>query len=343
MHKINVGLYHKRICSLIFHENVAIRCCSNVVSEEARRQNELFALEKKRQTELVGRIEKIEVQYEGVPKNATLIMNKNISTPYDCAKHLGEMLKDRSAVALINGETLWHMHKPIPDNCKLELLHCNMVQPAAVNKVFWRTCSFLLGALVNNAFKDKIDVQLHSFPIPNVKSGSFVYDVQLSLADWQPTQSELRSLSLQLIRFCQQNHRIQSIEVDEEFALLMFRNNRHKTQQIPDIASNNSGKVTLFKAGTHVDISKGPMMANTNQLGRTTISNVIKLSNATVDGYETAPLYRFQGVALPRSIILNHFAYNLLEERAKRLNPARIPTSQEITHEDHSFVASLSA
>lgn len=80
---------------------------------------------------------------------------------------LGETFVNRSVVALLNGTTLWHMHKPIPDSCKLELLHFNIAQPALVNKAFWRTCSFLLGALANNSFKDKVNITLHSFPSPN--------------------------------------------------------------------------------------------------------------------------------------------------------------------------------
>lgn len=54
--------------------------------EATERRNHLFSLEKKRQLENVGRIEKIEVNYKGVPKDCTLIMNKDISTPYDCAR-----------------------------------------------------------------------------------------------------------------------------------------------------------------------------------------------------------------------------------------------------------------
>lgn len=54
--------------------------------EECKRQNDLFKQEQKNQKESVGRIEKIEVKYEGPPGNEVLMMNKNISTPYDCAK-----------------------------------------------------------------------------------------------------------------------------------------------------------------------------------------------------------------------------------------------------------------
>lgn len=76
------------------------------------------------------------------------------------------MMANKAAVALLNGDTLWHMHKPIPDSCKLELLHFTIEQPALVNKAFWRTCSFILGAVASNAFKDNVNLQLHSFPSP---------------------------------------------------------------------------------------------------------------------------------------------------------------------------------
>lgn len=58
----------------------------STISEESRRQCELFDKELRRQREDVGRIEKIDVHYEGPPENCVLTMNKNLSTPFDCAK-----------------------------------------------------------------------------------------------------------------------------------------------------------------------------------------------------------------------------------------------------------------
>ncbi|CAG9863096.1 unnamed protein product [Phyllotreta striolata] len=311
------------------------------LSSEIERQNEIFTNEKSRQRQAVGRIEKISINYEGPQpeSNEVLIMNKNISTPFDCARHLGDTVSNMSVVALLNGETLWHMHKPIPDTCKLQFLHYQSPNPVLVNKTFWRSCSFLMGAVVSQAFKDNIKLHLHSFPSPNVKSGSFVYDVQLELEDWKPTASELKVLSLEMIKFCQKELPIEHLDVSKDVAFEIFKENPHKTKQIPDIAENNDDKVTLFRAGTHIDISKGPMIPNTNHMGRITIANVIKLNTDIPDGH----IYRFQGVALPRSLILNHFAYGLLEDRAKLLNPARIPGSQVVDNEDNSFVASMTA
>ncbi|KAJ8970054.1 hypothetical protein NQ317_012029 [Molorchus minor] len=320
----------------LFNESIIFyfRRHINNSCEESKRIYELFVAEQKRQKEAVGRIEKIDVFYEGPPENVKLVMNKNLSTPYDCAKHLGSTVLNRAVVGLLNHETLWHMHRPLPDSCTLELLHYHLPNPASVNKSFWRSCSFILGAVILNAFKDNVRVNLHSFPSPNVKTGSFVYDVQLSLDDWKPTTSELKVLSIEMIKFCQQEHHIKCLNVEKELALDIFSTNPHKTQQIPDIAAHNSDKITLFKVGTHIDISRGPMVPNTSHLGRVTVTNVIKL-DTDIPG---DPIYRFQGVALPKAIVLNHFSYSLLEERARNLNSGRIPGVQEVDTEDSSLV-----
>lgn len=148
-----------------------------------------------------------------------------------------------------------------------------------------------------------------------VKSGSFIYDVQLSLDDWKPTSSELKALSLEMIKFCLNDYKIECLTVSKNLALSIFKANPHKTQQIPSIAEHNSNRVTLYRVNNHIDISKGPMIPNTSHLGRITIANVIKLNSDFFGG----PIYRFQGVALPKPIVLNHFVYNIIEERAKTL------------------------
>jgi len=75
---------------------VARRCISLSKDTEPRNniiayQNNMFDNELKRQKEAVGRIEKIVVKYNGVPESVTLSMNKEISTPYHCAKRMVNM------------------------------------------------------------------------------------------------------------------------------------------------------------------------------------------------------------------------------------------------------------
>lgn len=58
----------------------------SVASKSTAKASELFTDEQRRQRENVGRIEKIEVRYLGLPHDTTLVMNRELSTPYDCAR-----------------------------------------------------------------------------------------------------------------------------------------------------------------------------------------------------------------------------------------------------------------
>lgn len=61
-------------------------------------------------------------------------MNKGISTPYNCAQHLTEGHCNRSALALIDGNIPWDMHRPLQESCTLQLLNFIVADPHIVNK-----------------------------------------------------------------------------------------------------------------------------------------------------------------------------------------------------------------
>lgn len=115
-------------------------------------RSDLFSKEKKRQISELGRIEKIEVTLKTPTQDVVLMMNKDVSTPYDCAKHVNETLTKESALALVNKQ-VHDMQRPLTQDC--ELLLYSMKEPIipAVNTVFWRSCSFVLGAVAEEAFK----------------------------------------------------------------------------------------------------------------------------------------------------------------------------------------------
>ncbi|XP_030571085.1 39S ribosomal protein L39, mitochondrial [Drosophila novamexicana] len=300
------------------------QCRSNAnfsASASVGQRNELFNQEQRRQRDAVGRIEKIEVRYLGLPEDVTLVMNSNISTPFNCAQHLSEGHCKRSALALVDGSVPWDMHRPLQESCTLQLLNFNVSEPHVVNKAFWRTCSFMLGAALQRAFRQEANLQLHSFPGPNIKSGSFVHDIVLGVQNWVPTKAEMRAISAEMVKLAAQDLRIERLEVDQELAKEMFKDSRYKSEQLPSIAQQNQSRVTLYRLGEHIDISRGPMVASTRFLGKCTVSAAHKLAN---EGPSSA-FYRIQGVALPIGFALNHLAYGLLEQRAQKLNSARMP------------------
>jgi large subunit ribosomal protein L39 len=299
-------------------------------NEAARnKRTQMFNKEKARQLSTVPRLEKIEVEYIGQPENARLILNKNLSTPHDVAKHLSSVLIDRSAVALVNGD-LWDMRRPFESDCTVELLHFHMENPFHVNKAFWRTCSFLLGSVLETVFKGEHFVELHSFPAPNVSSGSFVHDVDLKIPHWQPRKEELQVFSAALHRMAESCLPIERLEVEADLAKEMFEDNSYKTKQIPSIAasSKSGNSVTLYKVGDHVDMSKGPMVGDSSFLGRRcTIAAAHEIPHPDGSG----SLYRFQGVALPKNMFLNHFSFGILERRAAQLNRTNL---QQLSQKD---------
>ncbi|XP_060828905.1 large ribosomal subunit protein mL39 [Bombus pascuorum] len=319
----------QRCKNLCLTSNIQSRYNSILSKVEAKqRRNLLFEEEKKRQRSTVGRIEKIEVKYQSPVEDITLIMNKNISTPTDCAKHISEGVSKVSALAMVDGLP-WDMNRPLLENCELKFLNLLSPENKIVNSAFWRTCSFILGAVVDMAFKPEITAHLHSFPIPVIKSGSFIYDVYVDLVDWKPTGQEMCALSAQYVKLINKELPIDRIEITESLALDMFKDNPIKISQIPEIASSNNNKITLYRIGDHIDISKGPMIGNSSLIGRCTIAAVHKVS-------EMENLYRFQGVALPKGVLLNQYAYGILENRARKLNTATWSFLSEENNEKES-------
>ncbi|XP_025101936.1 39S ribosomal protein L39, mitochondrial-like [Pomacea canaliculata] len=291
-------------------------------SDVRQKRSALFEEEKKRQFSLVTRIEKIEVQYKGTPEDTTLVMNKGLSTPFNCAMHIQELLTSRTALALVDGEP-WDMHRPLNKSCQLQFLHFQDEDPTIANNAFWRTCSFTLGYVLENAFKDQYYIELCSFPKPNVKSGSFIYDADLKFDNWKPSKTELNCLSRIGAKLYHSDLQFERLDIDASLAAKIFEDNRFKSAQIPAIAakSESGSKVTVYRMGDHVDITAGPLISSTSLIGRFTVTAIHDIESPTL-----GPLKRVQGVALPTQLKMHYWTYdNILVSRGAKLNHAPFP------------------
>lgn len=81
---------------------------------------------------------------------------------------------DRSALAKVN-DHLWDMNRPLEEDSVVKLLSFFDEDPFHVNRAFWRSCSFMLGAAIESVFREDIFVELHSFPAPNGKT-AFIFE-----------------------------------------------------------------------------------------------------------------------------------------------------------------------
>lgn len=215
------------------------------------------------------------------------------------------------------------MHRPLEGSCTLQLLNFRMNDPTVVNQVFWRSCSFLLGAVMQRTFKESAGLFLHSFPKPSIKSGSFVHDIALNDPSWTPTEHDLHTLGIEMVKLSSENLKIERLDVSHEIALEMFRDNPFKREQLPSISNQNNGIVTLYRVGEHIDISGGPMMASSGFVERIKIASTHKVSTPE----DSCHLYRVQGVALPKTFRIGAFAFSILVDRAKKLVSSIIPQS----------------
>lgn len=209
------------------------------------------------------------------------------------------------------------MHSPFPDSCTLQLLNFKVTDPTSVNKIFWRSCSFVLGAVLSKTFKPEAGLHLYKFPPAVVKSGSFVHEIALNEPCWEPSNSDLHTLGVALHKIAAQDVKIERLEVPLELALDIFEKNPFKLEQLPGIAAKTSDRtVSLYRVDDHIDISVGPMMASTRFIGMSKIVASHKVSSES----DKVNRYQVQGVALPVGFSMSSFAFNnILVPRARKL------------------------
>lgn len=104
----------------------------------------------------------------------------------------------------------------------------------------------MLGAALKEVVRDEGELQLHSFPSPNVKSGSFVHDISLGLKSWSPTKEELRAISGEMVKLASKKLPIERLEVYHDLALEMFKYDPYKREQLPSISRSGTFRKLPF-------------------------------------------------------------------------------------------------
>ncbi|XP_035171411.1 39S ribosomal protein L39, mitochondrial [Oxyura jamaicensis] len=297
---------------------ISTPAASRLTSEEIiQMRNELFTKEKERQLSLYPRIEKIEVKYTGKSHpGSLLIMNKALSTPYNCAMHLSEWHCKKSVLALVDGE-VWDMYRPLTKSCEIQFLTFKDEDPEEVNKAYWRSCAMIMACVLKRAFKDEYSVNLVKAPEVPVISGAFCYDVILDnrLNDWQPTKDNFNSLTKDASKLIYKDLPFETLQVEAKVAREMFQHNKYKMEMIEQKASRNmEGIVTLHRFGDFVDVSEGPLIPRTSFCFQYEITAAHNLQTN-----QSELIRRFQGVSLPVHLRAHHTVWHKLLERSKWL------------------------
>nr|XP_021533734.1 39S ribosomal protein L39, mitochondrial [Neomonachus schauinslandi] len=280
-------------------------------------QNDLFNKEKNRQLSLTPRTEKIEVKHVGKTDPGTIfVMNKNISTPYNCALHLSEWYCRKSILALVDGQP-WDMYKPLTKSCEIEFLTFKDRDPGEVNKAYWRSCAMMMGCVIERAFKDEYVVSLVRAPEVPVICGAFCYDVVLDkrLDEWMPTKENLRSLTKDAHTLIYKDLPFETLEVEAKVALEIFQHNKYKTDFIEEKASQNPERIVkLHRFGDFIDVSEGPLIPRTSICFQYEVSAVHNLQATPL-----SLVRRFQGLSLPVHLRAHFTIWDKLLGRSRKM------------------------
>ncbi|CAL1598167.1 unnamed protein product [Knipowitschia caucasica] len=280
-------------------------------------RNAVFSREQSRQRALFPRVEKLEVSLQGPGVEGTLlVMNRGTSTPLSCARHLTEYHVESSVLALVDGE-LWPLHKPLTDNCTLSLLTFKDKDPTAVNEAYWRSCSALLGQVLETAFKEDLRVELLPSVQTPVSSGAFCCDVVLDpqLDSWTASEESLRSLTRAAQLLIQQNLPLEPLDVLPAVALEVFSHSKCKQEEVEKMAAESPrGIVQLYRCGDHVLLSSGPLVARTSLCSQYEVTALHSLGHGPWGLHR-----RLQGLSLPTQLQAHHTVWRKLRKRAEKL------------------------
>ncbi|XP_034533294.1 39S ribosomal protein L39, mitochondrial-like isoform X1 [Notolabrus celidotus] len=316
----------RSVCRVLQRRFASAAAAVRPPAAEVRSQrNAVFSREQARQRALYPRVEKIEVTMLGPGLDGTLlVMNRGMSTPFSCARHLTEHHVTNSVMALVDGEP-WPLHQPLTESCSLTLLTFKDSDPTLVNQAYWQSCAALLGQVLETAFKDDFTVELLSPPEVPVTSGAFCCDAVLDpqLDSWTPSEESLRSLTRGALQLIHQDLAWEPLVVTPSVALEVFSHSRCKQEQVDQKAADSPrGSVMLYRCGDHVLLSGGPLVARTGLCSQYEVTAVHSLGQGPWGLHR-----RVQGLSLPLQMQAHHTVWRKLRQRAEKL--VEVPKTEE--------------
>jgi threonyl-tRNA synthetase len=223
-------------------------------------------------------------------------------------------------VALLDGNEVWDLFRPLTKSCKLEVLEFD--HPLG-KETLWHSSAHVLGQALEYHFQD------HSVKLsdgPPIPEGGFFYDLLIQDRDGHTvpiTDNDLPAVTDICEAIVKDKQSFARLDVSKQFALELFQGNIFKEQFLSKLDDNSL--ISLYRCGPLVDLCRGPHVPNTGRLKGVKIhkafSNVAKAAN-------NVSVQRVYGISFPDKNQLKDWENAKLE--AEKRDHRRIGKDQKL-------------
>lgn len=229
------------------------------------------------------------------------------TTPLEVARDLSPRLAREALVAKVD-EKIWDLTRPLPGDCRLELLTFEQEEGQLTYR---HSAAHVLAQAVKRLFPGtKLGIG------PAIAEG-FYYDFD---SPHKFTPEDLGAIEEEMKRIIQADYPFERKEVSREEAVEIFSrlDEPYKLELIRELPEGST--ITVYRQGEFVDLCTGPHLPSTGYLKAIKLTS---LAGAYWRGKETNPmLQRIYGTAFPKASLLEEYLQRL--EEAKRRDHRRL-------------------
>lgn len=228
-------------------------------------------------------------------------------TPLKVARDLSPRLAREALVAKVD-EKIWDLTRPLPGDCRLELLTFEQEEGRFTYR---HSAAHVMAQAVKRLFPGtKLGIG------PAIAEG-FYYDFD---SPHKFTLEDLTAIEEEMRRIIQADYPFERKEVSREEAVEIFSrlDEPYKLELIRELPEGST--ITVYRQGEFVDLCTGPHLPSTGYLKAIKLTS---LAGAYWRGKETNPmLQRIYGTAFPKASLLEEYLQRL--EEAKRRDHRRL-------------------
>ncbi|KYH32263.1 threonine--tRNA ligase [Neomoorella mulderi] len=224
------------------------------------------------------------------------------TTALEVARDISPKLAREALAARVNGE-VWDLNRPLPEQCRLELL---TFADEGGRLAYRHTAAHVLAQAVKHLFPGT------RLGIGPAITGGFYYDFD---SEHKFTPEDLNAIEAEMQRIIKADLPLERQEISRDEALEIFRqlNEPYKIELINDLPEGVP--ISTYRQGDFLDLCAGPHLPSTGYLKAIKLTS---LAGAYWRGSEANPmLQRIYGTAFPKAKDLEDYLHRL-EEAKKR-------------------------